>query len=122
MLEIEMSKDIKNFEPKILGPFTLRQLICVGISVTYGVPLFFILGGDIVIRILITILAMLPVLLCGWLKVFDEPFERFLKIIVVNKFLKPAKRKYKISNQYKIEEQKIEIKKVKRSKIEKGWK
>ena len=65
---------------------------------------------------------MLPVLLCGWLKVFDEPFERFLKIIVVNKFLKPAKRKYKISNQYKIEEQKIEIKKVRRSKIEKGWK
>ncbi len=120
MLEIEMSKDIKNFEPKIIGPFTLRQIICTLIAMTYGIPLYFILGGDIVVRIMITLFAMVPAFLCGWLKVYNEPFEKFIKIIVKNKFLKPVKRKYKIAGTFK-EEKKPPITKIRRSKNIKGY-
>lgn len=120
MLEIEMSKDIKNFEPKILGPLTLRQIVCSLIALSYGIPLFFLLGGDIVVRIMVTLFAMVPALLCGWLKIYNEPFEKFVKIIFVNKFMKPAKRKYKIEGTMK-EETKVPITKVQRSKNIRGY-
>lgn len=121
MLEIEMSKDIKNFEPKIIGPFTLRQIICSLIGFSYGIPIFFILGGDIVVRIMVTLFLMVPAFLCGFLKVYNEPFEKFIKIIIKNKFIKPAKRKYKIAGTFK-EEKKAPITKVKRYKEIKGYK
>lgn len=114
MLEIEMSRDIKDFQPKVAGPFTIRQIVCMSISLSYGLPLFFMLSGDIVTRLMITLFAMAPVLLCGWLKVYDEPFERFIKIIIYNKFVKPVNRKYKIKNEFT--ENEVYYKKITRSK------
>ena len=121
MLEIQMSKDIKDFEPKILGPFTMRQLVCLAISGAYGIPIFNITHGDIVTSVMITFGFMLPTIMCGWVKVYNEPLEKFALIIVKNKLIKPAMRKYKISGIYK-EERKPEIKKIKRSKQIKGYK
>ena len=121
MLEIEMPKDIKNYEPKILGPLTLRQLVCLGISLSYGIPFVLFTHGDIVVRIMVGLALMVPVLLCGWLKVYNEPFEKFIKIIIINKFVKPEKRKYKC-REVRFEEEPAPIKKVKRSKNIKGYK
>jgi len=120
MLEIEMSRDIKDFQPKVAGPFTLRQIVCLLLSLAYGVPLFFILSGDIVTRIMIALFAMVPVLLCGWFKVYDEPFEKFIKIIIYNKFVKPVKRKYKVNNEFT--ETEVYYKKITRSKNIKEYK
>lgn len=120
MLEIEMSKDIKDFEPKVVSVLTLRQIVCLFISCAYGIPLFFLLSGDIIARIMITLFAMVPVLLCGWLKVYDEPFERFIKIIILNKFVKPVKRKYVIKSDFIQKD--VPNKKIKRSKNIKGYK
>ena len=113
MLEIEMSRDIKDFQPKIIGPFTLRQIACVGISFAYGIPMYKLLPGDIVTKMMIVLFAMLPVLICGWLKVYDEPFEKFLKIIILNKFVKPVNRKYKVKNEFVQSD--VYYKKIKRS-------
>ena len=115
-----MPKDIKNYEPKILGPLTLRQLVCLGISLSYGIPFVLFTHGDIVVRIMVGLALMVPVLLCGWFKVYNEPFEKFIKIIVKNKFLKPVKRKYKIAGTFK-EEKKPLITKIRRSKNIKGY-
>lgn len=120
MLEIEMSRDIKDFQPKIVGPFTLRQIVCVAIALSYGLPLYFLLPGDIITRVMIALFAMVPVLLCGWFKVYDEPFEKFIKIIIVNKFVKPVKRKYKVKNEFT--ENDVYYKKIKRSKNIKEYK
>lgn len=121
MLEIQMPKDIKTFEPKILGPLTLRQMACLGIACTYGIPFILLTHGSIVARVMIGLGLMLPVLLCGWLKIYNEPFEKFVKIIIINKFIKPTKRKYKIS-EIKFENEHQNIKKIKRSKTIKGYK
>lgn len=120
MLEIEMSKDIKDFEPKVIGVLSLRQIVCLFIAAVYGVPLFFLLSGEIVTKLLITLVAVVPVLLCGWIKVYDEPFEKFIKIIITNKFIKPVNRKYRVKNEYTQNE--VYYKKIKRSKEIKGYK
>ena len=44
MIEIEMSKDIRGFEPKIVGMLTKRQLICVLISCVIGGVFFLLLN------------------------------------------------------------------------------
>lgn len=123
MLEIEMSSDIQNIEPKILGPLTFRQIICISISAAYGIPLFILIPGDILVRIMIVLALTTPVLLCGWIKVYDEPLERFLYKMILNTFIKPTKRKYKLENTYDVYlEEEDTIKKVKRTKENKGWK
>ncbi len=122
MLEIEMPKDIKNYEPKILGPLTLRQLVCLGIASSYGIPFILLTHGDIVVRIMIGLMLMIPVLLCGWLKIYNEPFEKFLIIIIINKFIKPSKRVYKIKEiKFENETETVLVKKVKRTKNIKGY-
>ena len=121
MLEIEMSSDIQHIEPKILGPFTFRQIICIGISMSYGIPILIAIPGDIVVRILVTLVLMAPALLCGWIRVYNEPLERFAYKAILNTIIKPTKRKYKAENTYEVytENERI-IKKVKRSKQNKG--
>ena len=118
MLEIEMPKDLKTVEAKIIGPFTARQIICFIIACSYGIPLFAKLNGDITFKIIVTLLAVIPVLLCGWFKIQGLPFEKFLVIIIRNKFLKPKKRKYKVKNSF--DYRKTNSGKVKRSKSSRG--
>ena len=121
MLEIEMSSDIQNIEPKIIGPLTFRQIVCLGISLAYGAPIFAIVPGDILVRIMVSLAFMTPTLLCGWIKVFNEPLEKFCYKAILNTFVKPQKRKYKCENSYEaytgVEKK---IKKVKRTKQNKG--
>lgn len=120
MLEIEMSKDIKNFEPKIIGPFTLRQIACIGISCAYGIPFFILFDVEIVTRVMVTLALMAPVILCGWIKIYDVHLEQFIKIIFISKFVKPSKRKYKTKSMY-TNPNTTNQQKVKRSKTERGW-
>lgn len=121
MLEIEMSKDIKNFEPKIVGPFTLRQIACIGISCAYGIPFYILFDVEIVTRVMVTLAIMAPVILCGWLTIYNVHLEKFAKIIFVSKFVKPSKRKYKTVTKYNDLNTQIKPLKVKRSKTERGW-
>ncbi len=122
MLEIEMSKDIKEYEPKIIGPLTARQIICCTLAASYGIPLFSALDIEIVSRVMITFFAMVPMVLCGWLKIYGLPLEAFIFMIIKTKLLRPQKRYYEISNTLDIDEEKVYYKKIKRNKNKKGYK
>lgn len=122
MIEVEMSKDIRDCEPKLLGPFTKRQVICIVISLAYGAPVFFLLGFgmDLFLRILISIILMAPAIACGWCDMYGMPLEKFGIHIFKTLILSPQKRLYKSKNMYEefyseLEEDNAE-KKVKRSK------
>ena len=92
MLEIPMSQNIKDFDPIVVGPFTLRQIVCVAISCTYGIPLAFIIPIDISIRMLIVTALMFPVIACGWVKIQGKHLEKFIILIVKNGILYPKRR------------------------------
>lgn len=98
MIEIEMSKNIKEFEPKLMGPLTTRQLICVAIGVAIGVPIALLVPLSPMFKVIIGILCASPALLCGWLKIFDIPLEKFFIDDILGLLRNPQKRRYKTAN------------------------
>lgn len=97
-IERKINKDIANYKAKLIGPFTLRQIICLIPAI--GIAALCLWGLKDVIpsteaRIYIMIPLMLPFILFGWVKIYNQPLEKFLKSALVSMVLSPAKRKYK---------------------------
>lgn len=101
MIEIEMSKDIHDYEPRVVGMFTVRQIVCLCISAAYAVPLFMILGWfglSMTTRATIAILLAAPGIACGYVKLYGMPLEKFFVSCVLPQLLFPTKRKYVTEN------------------------
>lgn len=102
MIEINIPRDIREYDSKLVGPFTTRQTVCLvvgGIAafVTYkllGNTAF--IGSDV--RLFVSGLIALPALLLGWLKPYGMKLEDFLKSVLVSNFFSPKKRLYKTEN------------------------
>lgn len=89
MVEVEMSRDIHEYEPKLVGPLTLRQLILVVIGLAYTVPaVIFIKIDNLTLRLLFGALLMIPVLACGWVPVMGMRIEQFLYAAIKDYFPK----------------------------------
>lgn len=102
MIEIPMTDDIRKYQPKILGPFTLRQLVCAILSGVVAIPVFALTKNmTIDNRILVVAFSALPVLACGWIKMDGLPLEKLLFRLIYFYMLAPKKRKYKTVNTYK---------------------
>ena len=93
MIEVEMSRDIREFAPKVIGPFTSRQIICLGIALAYAGP-FMLLATFIPlnIRIFAGMAMATPAVACGWIQLYGLPLEQFIAECVRNMFMKPRKR------------------------------
>lgn len=101
MIQIEMSKDINDFSPKIISVFDGRQLKCIGIALSYGVPFALYMDSiEITTRWTIAIVLMAPVFMCGWVKLYGMPLERFVWHIIRTRILAPPKRYYATKNSF----------------------
>ena len=101
MIEIEMSRDIREFSPKVLGPFDKRQLVVLIITVLVGVPLFMLLGPvPLQAKLIIILIVCLPILLCGWVKMFGMPLEVFVMKFIIPTLFSPRKKVYMTDNAY----------------------
>lgn len=100
MIEIRITKEISDYEPKLLGPLTLRQSACVAC----GAPLCYL-----IIRYLAPVLTTeVAMFFCfipagiayafGWARPYGMKMEEFLRSVFVNRFLAPTRRKYKCRN------------------------
>ena len=97
-VERKINKDIANYKTKLIGPFTLRQIVCLIPAI--GIAALSLWGLKDVIpsieaRIYLMIPLIMPFILFGWVKVYKQPLEKFLKAALISMFLSPAKRKYK---------------------------
>lgn len=109
MIEMEMSRDIKEYSPKIVGFLDKRQVVCVLVASTYGIPLFLMLKGlSITLKVTIVAVAMFPVLACGWAKAYGLPLEKFFFKCIMPMLMSPRKRLYKTNNIYGLEDKEIE--------------
>lgn len=96
-----MSRDIREFSPKVLGPFDKRQLIVLTISIFTGVPLFLLMGSlPLQFKLLVSIIVVLPILLCGWVKMFGMPLEVFVFKFIIPTIFNPRKKIYITENYY----------------------
>lgn len=96
-IEREIPKDIKDYKPKLIGPFTTRQIFCLAPALALGVGLFFglknVLSSEV--RLFAITLVAIPFFLIGWYEPYHMPFEKFIKTIFVSTVLSPMVRKYK---------------------------
>ena len=101
MIQVEMSKDIHDFSPKVIGMFDRRQLVCLLIAGLYGLPAFMLTSFlPIEFRLTLVTVLVFPTLACGWVKMYGMPLEKFAIHVFKFKFINPQKRKYATRNTF----------------------
>lgn len=97
MIETKVPKDVRSYKTKILGPLTLRQVICVVVAGIFDIILYMIatsmdmkLNAEMVIYSLIFL--NLPIF-AFMLEVQGMTMEKYIKNVLLDSFLKPSKRK-----------------------------
>lgn len=122
-IEKDIPKDICKYESKLIGPFTTRQVVCSIPGVLLGVGAFFLLGQFGIaqdIKLIVATTLCIPFLLCGFVKLYDIPFEKFFLILLFTSFLAPKHRIYKTENNFEfINKPDIPINKKEKDKKEK---
>lgn len=103
MVERDIPRDIRKYESKFVGPFTLRQSICFGIASVLGVGAYLIqrsIFPDSEPSFFISFILGTPPILFGWLKPQGMKLEEFLKSVFITTVLSPRNRIYKTNNYY----------------------
>lgn len=110
MIEIEIPKDIKDYEPKLIGPFTTRQAICTGAIVIISIVGYNVLKHvfDNGLKFIIPLIVCLIPMLIGWYKPYGMRFEQYALSQFNTVILPPKKRLYKVENTYQQFEKLIE--------------
>lgn len=116
MIEVEIPSDIKDFEPKLIGPFTKRLLIC-----TIGIVATSLLGYAILnkftdsgLRVVIPLIFDVPWALIAAYKPYGMKFEKYFVSQLYTTIIPPKHRKYKVENLYeKFEQEMINEEKAK---------
>ncbi len=94
MIQVQMTKDIRQFEAKTLGPLTTRQLIAIVICAAIAVPVAIFVPGDLIVKILIGTVIMIPAFFISKKNFIGGlSFERFLLRVLYKNVLTPPKRK-----------------------------
>jgi len=102
MAYVSIPKDLTVVKSKFLFGLTRRQTICFGAAAAVGLPLFFLLRGNVPTSAaaFLMILVMLPFFLFAMYEKHGMPLEKFIKCIIAVKFQRPKIRTYQTSNQY----------------------
>ena len=100
-VEVEMTDDIRKYEPKTFGPFTTRQTVCLFIALAYSIPVGLFVPTSIDNKILIIIVVALPTIMAGYLKMDGANFEVLVLRLLYFKILAPGRRRYKSYNTFR---------------------
>lgn len=113
MIQVEMNKDVRNYKEKLLGPFSAREVVCLGLGAgfSYLVKALFFPGVPFADAMgYIVVLCMIPFALIGWCKVYGMYIEKFMQS-AFQAIISPKKRYY--DNGLKREKKRIKTKKSK---------
>lgn len=102
MIEVEIPNDIKEFEPKLIGPFTKRLLLCAVAIAATSVIGYFILDKftDSGLRIVIPLIFDVPWALIAAYKPYGMKFEKYFVSQLYTTIIPPKHRRYKTENLY----------------------
>lgn len=109
MVEMRITKEIGNYKPRVVGPLTFRQLVCVGIAAPFCYFIYKYLSPHLT-RDLAGFFCILPAAvaaLFGWCHPYGMNTEQFIRSVFVNVFLAPSHRKYRTENQFALIEEKL---------------
>ena len=89
MLTVTIHKDVTEYEPKVLGGFTLRTIICLSVACAAAIGVT-VLGfqADLDSSVLMPIIFVIsaPACFMGFWKPYGMKFEKFLPLYLVHEF------------------------------------
>lgn len=95
MVTRHTQKDVGHFESKLIGPFTTRQTIFIGIAAAIDILVYNIIkvvGVDTANCIVICALIDIPFILCAYVKPYGMKMEEFIEQYYIYKICAPAIR------------------------------
>lgn len=98
MIERKVPKDIRIYKTKLLGPLTLRQIVCVGIIIVLDALLYTVAVETFHLSIDSLLYIIIPVdIIVGAFtrEVAGLPMEKYLQKVLIPNFVNPKNRKVK---------------------------
>lgn len=102
MIEVNIPKDIRDYEPTLVGPLTTRKFVCliIMIALVYGCYMIEKALDIDPLQAPVFLLFAIPPFLMGWYKPYGMYLEKFLGKAIRDNFLAAAKRPYQIENMW----------------------
>lgn len=95
-IETSVPKDIRVYKSKVIGPFTLRQVICLAVAIAVDCLLYFgifsMFDFSLNALIYVVILVDLPIL-AFTIEPLGMPMEQYLHKVLLKQFIAPNRRK-----------------------------
>lgn len=102
MIEIHINKDVGSYDAKFIGPFTMRQTVCIVIAAPICWLIYKVtspvVSGDVA-GFFMAIPAAIAWMF-GWLRPYGMRTEKFVQSVFITMMLAPANRKYKTRDAY----------------------
>lgn len=100
MIETKVPKDIRSYKTKIIGPFTLRQLLCIIVAaivdiLIYSLISFMEIKLNATMIIYGVIFINLPIL-AFIIEPQGMPMEKYIQSVLLVNFTKPSKRRTEV--------------------------
>lgn len=107
---VSIPDDIYGYETKTFGNFTIRQVVCFALAgIVIAPTMFFLmwLTKSVDLSALVSIMAGMPVLMCGFVKKDGQYLEKIVVYKIRWRFRYPAKRPFRMRNLYADIEQEV---------------
>ena len=100
MISVPVPQDVFKRESKVVGDFSARQILSITVGGIIGVAAYFGLFSGLSngMRVVFSVLLMFPVLAFGFVKIYDQPVEKILPVIIQDNLMTPAVRYFKTEN------------------------
>ena len=102
MAYVPVPKDLTKVKTKVMFNLTKRQLICFGIGIVIGLPVFFLtknaLGTSVAAMLMMVV--MLPCFLLAMYEKHGQPLEKIMRNMIEVCILRPKERPYMTNNFY----------------------
>ena len=99
MIETKMPKDIRSYKTKFIGPFTMRQILCIAIMAAVDIILYILVIQPLKLPMEFIVYGLIfvdvPIGAFGWIEPQGIPLEKYLIDVILRSFIAPAKRKPK---------------------------
>ena len=120
-IKIKIPKEINEYEPKVAGPLTLRQL-CIVLVLAPIIYLIYFKAKPVLGSTLALWLIFFPSVIgyvFGWTKPYGMKFEDFVSSAFISNVLSPKKRLYKSENIYETLHKQALLEESKANKVKK---
>lgn len=105
MIIMPVPKDVRDFKPKFIGPFSKREFIGVVAAVVIAVLTFaltypFSMGMTVNQRAVIVLIPGVVPLACGFIDIQGMPIWVYARNLLIQNFLAPRHRVYRTDNNF----------------------